>query len=190
MPQNASNRAVFLTLTQKTPAGIAAGLLTLLSLLSFALFPNRCAALTSYTATISRVIDGDTAHAIVKHKRLTIRLYGIDAPEKSQPYGTSATLQLRRLTQGTTLTLLDHGPDRYGRHVAEILLPNQTNVNREMLARGAAHWYHTYAPKASSYAAAQRQAQQLSRGLWAKPNPTPPWDYRRSRRATARRGKT
>ena len=48
-----------------------------------------------------------------------------------------------------------------------------------MIATGNAWHYAAYSTD-SSLAALQSQAQAQRLGLWAQPNPTPPWDYRKN----------
>ena len=65
--------------------------------------------------TAARVIDGDT---IVTSAGDTIRLAGIDTPERGQCGYSEATANLRRTLAGNTLTLTKAGltdRDRYGR---------------------------------------------------------------------------
>ena len=42
------------------------------------------------TGTVVRVVDGDTIKIANEHGIATVRLYGIDAPEKSQAFGQAA----------------------------------------------------------------------------------------------------
>jgi endonuclease YncB( thermonuclease family) len=118
---------------------------------------------------------------------LKVRLWGIDAPELAQPYGTSATLELRRLTATTTFTLQVRSRDRYGRTVAILTLPDGRRVNTLMVQSGAAWWYRQYARKAADLMAAEVQARADHRGLWRDPDPTPPWTFRAAQRATTRK---
>jgi hypothetical protein len=48
-----------------------------------------------------------------------------------------------------------------------------------MLIREGHGWhYDRYAPNATEYARLERQARNAGRGLWARPNPSPPWKWR------------
>jgi len=129
------------------------------------------------------VTDGDTLKVAAGSRTLKVRLWGIDAPELAQPYGTSATLELRRLTAATTFTLEIKSRDRYGRTVAILILPDGRQVNKLMLVAGAAWWYQAYARKAADLMFAQDAARAARRGLWREANPTPPWAFRAAHRA-------
>lgn len=54
--------------------------------------------------------------------QLRVRLAGIDAPKKRQPFGQSAMQRLSTLVFGKTVTLVGSKQDRYRRLVAKILV--------------------------------------------------------------------
>jgi len=159
-------------------------LLTLLALLTLAPAP---AAPPPIVARAISVHDGDTIKVATPSRNIRVRLYGIDAPELAQPYGTSATLELRQLTGATTFTLQIKSRDRYGRAIAVLTLPDGRQVNTILVQSGAAWWYRQYARKAADLMAAQEQARADRRGLWREPNPTPPWTYRATQRARTKK---
>ena len=61
-------------------------------------------------ATVERVIDGDTLEAIVGGQRTTIRLFGVQAPERGQASSTEALERLRALAPRGAQILLHPGP--------------------------------------------------------------------------------
>jgi hypothetical protein len=68
--------------------------------------------------------------------------------------------------------------DRYGRTVAEVILPDGRSLNHELVRAGLAWWYRTYAPADDVLARLEHEAKTAGRGLWAQPDPTPPWEWR------------
>ena len=70
-----------------------------------------------------------------------VRLNGIDCPESRQPFGTRAEQLTSALAFGKTVTVEDKGADRYGRMIADVILPNGTSLNRELVKAGMAWWY-------------------------------------------------
>lgn len=50
--------------------------------------------------TAVRIVDGDTIVLKVAEVRHRVRLAGIDAPEKNQPWGEASTRELRRQIAG------------------------------------------------------------------------------------------
>ena len=136
-----------------------------------------------FTGKVVGVQDGDTLTIRQDNGIATrIRLWWIDAPEKRQAYSNVSKRYLSSLTFGKRVRALVRDTDRYGRTVAEIILPNGRNANREMLKAGYAWWYRRYAPNDWVLESLEIQARKAKRGLWADPHAVPPWEYRKVRR--------
>jgi micrococcal nuclease len=112
----------------------------------------------------------------VQHR---IRLHGIDAPETGQDYGSRAKQAASQLAFGKTVIIKVHDTDRYGRTVAEVILPDGRSLNQELVREGMAWWYEKYAPHDTELARLESQARAAKRGLWGQPDPVPPWEWRR-----------
>lgn len=139
------------------------------------------------TGRVVGVSDGDTLTlldaGLVQHK---IRLAGIDAPEKAQPFGSRAKLALSSLAYGREARANCGKPDRYGRQVCKIIVAGR-DVNAAMIESGMAWHYAAYAktqPRedALAYARAQDRARLQRAGLWTDAAPVAPWDWRRAKR--------
>jgi hypothetical protein len=61
-----------------------------------------------------------------------------------------------------------------------VILPDGTNLNREMVERGMAWHYRQFAPDDVILARAQVCAKKVKLGIWSKPNPIPPWEWRKA----------
>ena len=141
----------------------------------------------SLAAQSAKVVDGDT----VRIGNLTYRLYGIDAPEKSQICrkngidwlcGQEAGAYLRRLVGQRKVECRERDSDRYGRIVA-VCWAGGMDLNREIVRAGLAWAYTVYG---RDYEDAELEAQIGHRGIWAA-EALPPWEWRRQRRrGTAR----
>lgn len=131
--------------------------------------------------------DGDTITLLDPSSRsYRIRLLGIDAPEKNQPFGKVAKQVLSDRVFGKQIQVMAKGRDRYGRTLGKILLDGK-DINLEMVRHGLAWFYQHYAGTqfrgdASLYAGAQKRAQYEQSGLWAYPDPIEPWEWRKARR--------
>jgi endonuclease YncB( thermonuclease family) len=130
------------------------------------------------------VADGDTITVLddnkIQHK---IRLQGIDAPEKSQPFGQKSKQSLNNLVHSKMVTVEFEKKDKYGRTVGKVLL-NGTDVCLEQIKLGMAWHYKKYEseqPKEDReiYARAEQAAKAQTVGLWKDKSPTPPWEFRR-----------
>jgi micrococcal nuclease len=134
---------------------------------------------------VVKIADGDTLTILDgSNEPHRIRLAGIDAPEKGQPFGTKARETLAGKVFGQTVRIEVSDVDRYRRQVGRIYLGNRF-VNMEMVRDGFARRYVTY-DKPGEFTAAEAEAREHRRGLWVDKDPTPPWEWRRSKRPTSK----
>jgi len=126
-------------------------------------------------ARVTDVIDGDTVRALVDGNEITIRLIGIDTPEKDGPYtdlecyGQEATVFTRDRLDGEEVSLgFDvERTDRFDRTLAYVWLGDEL-VNESIIAEGAAVLL-TIPPNVAyveRFERAQREAREAERGLW------------------------
>ena len=62
-----------------------------------------------FKAEVIRVLDGDTIEVLHEKKPERIRLYGIDCPEKGQPFGQKAKQATSSLLFGKDVRIESHG---------------------------------------------------------------------------------
>ena len=92
----------------------------------------------------TRVTDGDTITVVAGGQEFTIRLVGIDAPEKSrkkhepgQPFSQVSTKYLAGMVLNKDVDIRSYGTDRYGRTLGVVNVYGK-NVNLEMVKSGLA----------------------------------------------------
>jgi endonuclease YncB( thermonuclease family) len=68
--------------------------------------------------------------------------------------------------------------DQYGRTVAWVWFGGKS-LNKELVRAGLAWWYRHYAPNERELSALEDEARRNRVGLWSRPKPIPPWDFRR-----------
>jgi micrococcal nuclease len=68
--------------------------------------------------------------------------------------------------------------DRYGRTIGEIYLPDESNLNKQIVGAGYAWQYKRYS-KDSEYGEFEAGARAAKRGLWQGMSHIPPWDLRK-----------
>ncbi len=139
---------------------------------------------------VVRVLDGDTIEVLIGGRTVRVRLHGVDCPERGQAFGTAARRFTAELCFRRTVALRSYQTDRYGRLLADVVLPDGRVLNHELLRAGLAWWYRHYAPGDLTLAALEEEARAARRGLWAEANPVPPWDYRAGRRTGTGRSRT
>jgi endonuclease YncB( thermonuclease family) len=154
----------------------------LLTVLLAALVPAASTAAEEFVGMVIGTADGDTITVLHNRRPERIRLSGIDAPEKGQPFGERARQFTARLPSGHEVTVRVTGRDRYGRFLAEVLLPDGRSLNQELVRAGYAWWYRRYANDVA-LEELEAQARLTHVGLWADPHPVPPWEWRNDRRA-------
>ncbi|MDP2847161.1 MAG: thermonuclease family protein [Humidesulfovibrio sp.] len=136
----------------------------------------------TYPARTVSVHDGDTLKVrLVNNELVTIRLYGVDAPEAKQAFGLNARKRLASLVSRRDVEIEPVETDRYGRTVALVRLKNGTLVNEVMVADGLAWVYEEYCHKELCLGLKdlETSARMDKLGLWGDSNPTRPSDWRR-----------
>jgi micrococcal nuclease len=131
----------------------------------------------TFTGKCVGVTDGDTITVMKDRMAVKIRLEGIDCPEKGQPFGTRAKKLTSSLAYGKHVTVKTVTVDRYGRIVARVIAEGK-DLSVKLVKAGLA-WHYKHFSHDRVLAEAEQEARQKKRGLWAMPDPVPPWDYRR-----------
>ncbi|WP_114969919.1 thermonuclease family protein [Rhodoferax ferrireducens] len=129
------------------------------------------------------VLDGDTVEVLDARKTIhRIRLTGIDAPEKAQPFGQRSKEHLSDLVFGKQVDVQAGKSDRYGRTVGKVLVKG-VDANLEQVKSGFAWHYKEYSAEQpvadrALYARAENSAHSSHFGIWRDANPMPPWEWR------------
>lgn len=123
--------------------------------------------------------------------QIEVRLVGVELPEpprvgaagtviEGQPFGPQAAAYVRELLLERQVQLDTYGKDRAGRLLSVVWL-GEINVNLTLVKEGLA-WLDpglTVTNVRAALEVAERQAQVGRYGLWALPDPEPPWEYRK-----------
>ena len=151
---------VLVTLLASTPFGAASA--------------AQAPAVTAHaTLRVRKVIDGDT---ITVSGIGTVRLIGVDAPEKtggyrpSEPYGDEATRFMKSLLDGKLVRLEYDGErkDPYDRTLAYVYLEDGTLANEAIIRAGLAETYRRFTYRLTpQFQAAEKDARDAHRGMWA-----------------------
>lgn len=147
------------------------------------------------------VSDGDTITARCGEpgafEQVKVRLNGIDAPEKKQPFGERAKQAMSSLVYMKDVELDCFKTDRYGRSVCKVMVapasapdgPLTLDAGLVMVTLGMAWWYRAYSREQTpqergQYEFAENEAKAKRVGLWRDAGPVAPWDWRKERRAS------
>ncbi len=137
------------------------------------------AGITIFFAAVHYIVDGDSFVVSKNSSKISIRLWGIDAPEYDQPHSRASKDALRQLISGKVLRIVPKDIDKYGRIVA-IVTVDQITVNSALVANGSA-WVHDYfcsEPVCLYWYKLQENAQRRKSGLWQGERAIEPWVWK------------
>jgi len=140
----------------------------------------------TFTGKVVGISEGDTISVMREGRAVKVRLYGIDCPERGQPFGGRATQITSDMAFGREVTVQVKTTDRYGRIVGEVILPDGLSLNKDLVHAGLAWWYRKHALNDRTLKALEAGAKEAKRGLWEDKNPIPPWEWRRGERGRKR----
>jgi endonuclease YncB( thermonuclease family) len=108
------------------------------------------------TGTVVGVADGDTITVLdADREQQKIRLGGIDAPEKAQPFGQRSKESLSAMVFGKEVDVLWYKHDRYQRIVGKVMVASPDcrrspcaktlDAGLALVTVGLAWWFEKYA---------------------------------------------
>ncbi len=129
------------------------------------------------------VFSGDTIGIVAKDgTRYTVRLRGIDAPEKKQPFSEESAAQLAYLVQGMNVTAVVSQVDANNHYVSSVFLDGE-DVSLAQVSKGMAWSYSRHGgtmtqAQRAALAKAEQKARADRAGLWVTFDPVAPWVFR------------
>ena len=134
----------------------------------------------AWPARVVAVTDGDTitVEPIEGGERVKIRLHGIDAPERKQPFGEAARRLVFNAVLYRNVSIEERSRDRYGRMVAIVWLDTGENLQFILLGSGLAWVWPRYCRNCPEWEKVQKKAQESGLGIWSDRTPIPPWEWR------------
>ncbi len=150
-------------------------------------------ALADISGKVVAVTDGDTLKVLdSSNTQYKVRLTGIDAPEKAQPFGNASRKYLASMVAGKKVRVESSKSDRYGRVLGKVWVQPRDcpscgktlDANHAQVLSGMAWWYRYYAKDQSPedrgrYESAENEAKSRGLGLWSESGATPPWEWRK-----------
>lgn len=147
-----------------------------------------CLPLHAYSKPFTQVIhqpqfiycyDGDTCTFRDRGKKIKVRLFGVDAPEKKQTFGKESRDALTSWIQSGKNIELDCNGKSYKRLVCKIVVDGKS-ASEYMVRMGYA-WDSPHYSK-GKFKMLEEEAKKKKLGLWAKPNPVRPECFRNPKR--------
>jgi len=102
---------------------------------------HECREVTARTFEVIRIVDGDTFKIVYDGEETSVRIWGIDAPERREPGGPQSTAALTKLIEGRTVRLGFPGKrkrDNFGRLLATVRTDDVADIGGEMVRSGQA----------------------------------------------------
>lgn len=133
----------------------------------------------SWAELAGRVVavhDGDTITVLVAGRDVRVRLSGIDAPERGQPFANASRHALEAHLAGRDVRVVQRGRDGFGRALGRVYV-GAVDVNAEQVRSGYA-WVFRRFERDPALLALEAEAKAAGRGLWRDRNPVPPWRWR------------
>ena len=127
---------------------------------------------------VTRIIDGDTIEVEITWASFvqleTVRLTGVDAPERGEVYSAESATFLTNLLKGDSVYLTfesgDEKPsrDRYGRIIASVYrAPDGMDVCLELVRQGYARAWDGVSTRRREFSDIEAGARSRGKGLWA-----------------------
>ena len=146
--------------------------------ISFALIFHLVFLLQPLTSEVVGVMDGDTIELRMvsdefgakarKGKNLRIRLAHVDCPERGMPfYQNAKKFTSEKCFRKTVKIIHNNEYDRYGRLIGEVILPDGTNLNQELVKVGLAVHFKKYS-SSGLYANLEIKARVKKIGIWSQ----------------------
>lgn len=137
-----------------------------------------------FTGLVVLVSDGDTIKVRDRCGNLrTVRMLGIDAPEKAQAHGLESKAALITMVRGKRVYVRTSSKDKYGRDLGKVIYA-KLDINLEQIKSGNAWHYKAYEQSQIekdrlAYSEAENAARANLAGLWGNVESVPPWEFRK-----------
>lgn len=164
------------------PDAVRAAAIAACAIVALAVAGKACA---DFSGRVVGVSDGDTLTVLDGARQVRVRLWGIDAPERKQPWSSRSRDALAARAMHRDAVVATRGTDGYGRTLARVAVDG-VDLGEVQLRDGLAWVYRRYT-KDRAMIAIEDEARAARRGLWSQNDPEPPWIYRAREQARPRK---
>jgi len=120
-----------------------------------------------------KVIDGDTIIVKINGEEKSVRLIGIDTPEKNECFEKEATRKAKELMENKKIKLeadnTQDDKDKYDRLLRYIYLEDGTLINKKLIEEGfgTEYTYKVVYKFQTEFKGAEKMAKEEKIGMWA-----------------------
>jgi micrococcal nuclease len=136
---------------------------------------------TEFVARVLMVHEGDRLTIHHQGRKDMVHIRNVDCPELKQPYGKQAKHATAAYIANREVIVRDLKRDRQGRMTADILLPDGRQI-AQLVKEGLA-WVQPGVSGDQALKDMEELARAAGTGLWAEPNPVPPWKWKSTKSA-------
>jgi endonuclease YncB( thermonuclease family) len=133
----------------------------------------------SFAGKVIEINDGDEVTVFNMNRPVRVRLIGMDAPERNQPFGDISRQHLSDLVYGKVVVVESFGIGGDYSLIGRVLL-NDSDISAQMIRDGAA-WFDSRATLTDSqrdlYFQSEQAARKEHRGLWQSGDAIAPWEF-------------
>lgn len=149
----------------------------------FFTFCTSSQAANSSLATVIKVLDGDSMWLRTVKGKQEVRLYGVDCPERGQPYSNVARKHVNKWVRGKTVSFTPLYKGKYGRTISRVEVGGE-ELSEKLIRVGYAWVHPAYCHKSicRKWRKLERRARERRIGLWRDGSPVPPWKYKQYKR--------
>lgn len=133
-------------------------------------------------ARVLMVHEGDRLTIYHQGRKDMVYLRNVDCPELKQSYGKQAKRATAAYIANREVVVRDLKRDRQGRMTADVLLPDGRQIAHELVKEGLA-WVQPDGSDDQALKDMEELARAAGKGLWAEPNPVPPWKWKSTKPA-------
>jgi micrococcal nuclease len=133
----------------------------------------------AWSGMVVQVVDGDTIKVLRGKDWITVELFGVDCPEPGQPHADQAKAFTSQVVLSKEVRI-----EAVPRSTASRVMLGERCLNEELIGAGMAWRLH----RDRKWVKLERAAKKAKRGLWADPDPVPPWRWRARRGSDCYRG--
>ena len=140
----------------------------------------------AWADSVARVLivhEGDRLTIHHQERKDMVYLRDVDCPELKQAYGKQAKHATAAYIANREVIVRDLRQDRQGRMTADILLPDGRQIAHELVKEGLA-WVQPNGSGDQALKDMEELARAARKGLWAEPNPVPPWKWKSTKPAS------
>lgn len=131
-----------------------------------------------FSGSVVSVADGDTLTVDHDGQGRKVHVSGVDCPELKQPFGRQARRFTADMALRQDVTVQEEAATPDGAVAGIVTLPDGRVLGQELVRSGMCWWERQYVQD-DTLPLLEAEAHAAQSGLWSRPDPIPPWEWRK-----------